>query len=290
MESGRQLAEFLRARRSVVDPSDVALPLSPSPRRVAGLRREEVAMLAGISSDYYLRLEQAREHHPSPAVLEGLTRALCLDAAAAAHLRRLARPPIRGTLRLDNSVSPSLIALIESMPTIPTYLLNRYLDIIYVNRLAPLLSPGFRVGNNLLKLTFHPAVPRDAYWRATARRTIGYFRSSVDPLDEGPELAQLLSELHALDPEFTAIWNLHETGSSSGYPSAFHHKAIGSVELRYQTFDLPGTGGQMLGMFLPPPGGPSAEKLQMLALLADDLQAAEGVRPAPRKTGTTTAE
>ncbi len=289
MESSRLLADYLRARRRMVEPVDVGLPPGPGQRRVPGLRREEVAMLAGISGDYYLRLEQGRELHPSTTVLEGLARALRLDATSAAHLRRLARPPLNATAALDNTVSPSLRALIESMPTIPAYLLNRYLDIIYVNRLAGLLSPGFRVGNNIVKLMFHPAVPRDALWATTARRGVAYLRSSVDPLDEGPEITDLLTQLRAMTPEFDELWDLHETGEPAGNPSVFSHVAVGPIELRYQTFKLPGTGGQILGMFVPAPGGPSADKLEMLSLMTE-LSADEGGRLAPRQTGTTTSE
>lgn len=269
-----------------MSPHDVGLRQTPSLRRVAGLRREEVALLAGISSDYYLRLEQGRELHPSSAVLTGLTRALALDRNAAAHLHRLARPPLIGMPRPDEPVSASLLGLIASLPSIPAHVVTRYLDIIHVNRLARLLSPGFRVGNNLVELLFHPAVPRDAAWHTTAVRAVAYLRSSVEPHDEGPRITQLLEGLHAMDPEFTRLWRRHDTGTPSGHPSTFRHPAVGSLELRYQTFDLPGTGGQSLGMYIPAPGSASAEKLAMLSLLADDPDRL-GDRVTPRETGDT---
>jgi transcriptional regulator with XRE-family HTH domain len=287
MERLSPLAQFLRARRGMVDPEDVGFPRGRSPRRVAGLRREEVAMLAGISADYYLKLEQGRELNPSSAVLDGLIGALALDADGATHLHRLARPAVGGTT-WPEIVSPSLVGLITSMPSIPAHVVNRYLDIIYVNRLGEMLSPGFKVGNNLVKLTFHPDVLRDAYWRLAAPRAVAYLRASVDPHDDGPKITTLLGELRAMATEFQPLWARHETRMPAGHPSTFSHPDVGSMELRYQTFDIPGTGGQAVGMYVPAPGSPSAEKLQMLSLLAGQT-AAEPDRVAPRKSGGTTS-
>ncbi|MFK4835432.1 helix-turn-helix domain-containing protein [Microbacterium sp. ZW T2_14] len=287
MEGVNPLAQFLRARRSVLEPGDVGLPRSHSPRRVPGLRREEVAMLAGISADYYLKLEQGRERNPSTAVLEGLVAALALDADGAAHLHRLARPAV-GRSAPPETVSRSLIGLITSLPSIPAHVVNRRLDIIYVNPLGQMLSPGFRVGNNLVKLTFDPDMPRDAYWRLTAPRAVAYLRASVDPHDDGPAMASLLDDLRAMDPEFEGMWRRHETRMPGGHPSTFRHPSVGSIELRYQTFNLPGTGGQALGMYVAAPGSPSAEKLQMLSLLAAQTPG-EGDRGTPRKSGGTTS-
>jgi transcriptional regulator with XRE-family HTH domain len=270
----------------MVEPEDVGLSRSPSPRRVIGLRREEVALIAGISTDYYLKLEQGREGNPSATVLEGLATALALDADGVIHLHRLARPSIVQAAMPDDAVSPSLLGLIRSMPSIPAHVVNRYLDILYVNSLAEALSPGFRVGNNLIKLMFNPLVPRDAYWRATARRAVAYLRASVDPHDSSPRIERLLDELREMDSEFEAMWQRHETSSPAGNPSVFSHSVVGLVEVRYQTFDLPGTGGQVLGMYIPAPGGPSAEKLQLLSLLASQRQV-ETDRVTPRKAGDT---
>lgn len=287
MEALNPLAQFLRARRSLVEPATHGLHGNRSPRRVSGLRREEVAMLAGISTDYYLRLEQGRELHPSTTVIEGLVAALALDRDGAGHLRRITRPsapvaPVSG----HETVSPSLIGLITSMPSIPAYVVNQRLDILYVNRLGRMLSPGFRMGNNLVALVFDPAVPRDAHWRLTACRTVAYLRASVDPHDRSPGLAALLDRLRAMDAAFQPIWERYETRMPTGHPATFAHPEVGSIELRYQTFDLPGTGGQALGMFVAAPGGPSAEKIQLLSLL-DATDPDQSDRIAPRKTGGT---
>jgi len=243
-------------------------------------------MLAGISADYYLRLEQGREAHPSPAVLEGLVRALALDADGAAYLYRLTRP-VASTPRPE-TVSPSLIGLITSIPSTPAHVVDRFLTILHVNPLAELLSPGFRVGNNLVELVFHPDLPRDASWATTARRAVASLRASVDPHDSGPEITALLTRLRAADPAFGPLWDRHEARTPAGHPATFGHPQYGTIELRYQTFDLPGTGGQALGMYVPTPGSSSAEKLQMLSLLVG-APTAESVRVAPRKTRGTPA-
>ncbi|WP_062464840.1 MmyB family transcriptional regulator [Demequina soli] len=288
MERLGPLAQFLRARRALVQPEAVALRRGASARRVDGLRREEVALLAGISTDYYLKLEQGRELHPSTTVLDGIGRALALEPHLLLHLHRLARPPLAPAPRTDGAVSPTLLGLIRSMPGVPCHVLTRRLDLVYVDPLAERLSRAFRVGGNLVAMVFRPEAPRTAAWHVDARRAVAYLRASVDPHDDGPEIARLLDELRALDPEFEVLWELHESGVPNGAPTFFAHPEVGTMELRYQAFGLPGTGGQSLGMYVPAPGGPSAERLQLLAQLVDD-ESLLGDRGAPRKPGATTS-
>ncbi|WP_062388964.1 helix-turn-helix transcriptional regulator [Demequina iriomotensis] len=288
MEKAGPLAQFLRARRAMVQPEAVALTRGSSARRVDGLRREEVALLAGISTDYYLKLEQGRELHPSSTVLDGIGRALALDAPLLLHLHRLARPPLTPMAPPDGTVSPTLLGLLDSMPSIPAQVLNRYLDILFVNPLAERISPAFRAGGNLVKLVYRPEAPRDAGWRVDARRAAAYLRASVDPYDDGPEITHLLADLRKLEPDFESIWELHESAVPAGAPTFFHHPEVGVMELRYQVFDLPATDGQSLGMYVPAPGSPSAERLQLLSQLTYE-RSREGDRAAPRKAGGTTA-
>jgi transcriptional regulator with XRE-family HTH domain len=266
MSSEHLLAEYLQARRRLVTPQEVGLLDEPAVRRVAGLRREEVARLAGISSDYYLRMEQGRELHPSAAVIEGLTRALRLDPDGAQHLHRLARPPLGSVPALDDSISRSVMTMLESMPSTPLHLVNRYLFVLYANPIAQALSAGFRTGNNLAAMLFDPAVPRDSAWRRSARRGVASLRASVGPEDDGPEITDLLARLHRMDPVFTELWNRHDIVQTSGHPVTFDHVSVGTIEVRFQTFIVPGTGGQKLGLYLAAPGSPSAEKLELLSL------------------------
>src|SRR6201981_155791 len=143
METASALASFLRARRELVKPADVGLPDSPR-RRVEGLRREEVAMLAGISTEYYLRLEQGRDHQPSDQVLDGLARALQLDEDAASYLRELARPaPRRRRRSVPERFDPAMQTLIESWPLTPAFVVNRNMRILASNTVARALSRFF---------------------------------------------------------------------------------------------------------------------------------------------------
>src|ERR1700757_3405219 len=154
------LGDFLRARRQQVRPEDVGLIPGPR-RRVAGLRREELAMLAGISAEYYLRLEVGRDKHPSPQVIDALARALRLDAKATQHLRHLAAPPERDTPDLEAQAYAFAEVIDEfSMPAI---LANRYQDVLAANPLARALSPGFTPGQNFLRWRLLDPAARELY-------------------------------------------------------------------------------------------------------------------------------
>jgi transcriptional regulator with XRE-family HTH domain len=154
METASALAAFLRARREVLKPADVGLPDSER-RRVEGLRREEVAMLAGISTEYYLKLEQGRDHQPSDQVLEGLARALQLDDDAASYLRELARPaPHRHRRSVPEKFDPTVQTLIDSWPLTPAFVINRNMRILASNGVARVLSRFFAPGQNILRAAF----------------------------------------------------------------------------------------------------------------------------------------
>ncbi len=154
METSRGLAAFLRARRELLKPADVGLPGSER-RRVEGLRREEVAMLAGISTEYYLRLEQGRDHQPSDQVLDGLARALQLDEDAGSYLRELARPaPRRRRRSVPERFDPMVQTLIDSWPLTPTFVVNREHDDIGVQPDGPSALTLFTPGENILRAAF----------------------------------------------------------------------------------------------------------------------------------------
>ena len=154
METTRGLAAFLRARRELLKPADVGLPDSER-RRVEGLRREEVAMLAGISTEYYLRLEQGRDHQPSDQVLEGLARALQLDEDAGNYLRALARPvPRRRGRSVPERCDRAVQTLIDSWPLTPTVVVDRNMAILASNRMARAVSHLFTPGQNILRAAF----------------------------------------------------------------------------------------------------------------------------------------
>jgi transcriptional regulator with XRE-family HTH domain len=154
MPSNTALGEYLRARRELVRPEEVELP-AVGRRRVPGLRREELAMLAGISSDYYLRLEQGRDHHPSAQVIDALARALRLDDEATAHLRALAQPTSARPRTGEAERAPdSITQLIASWSDTPAFVQDRHMDVLAANALASALSPVFSPGVNLVRATF----------------------------------------------------------------------------------------------------------------------------------------
>ncbi|MGW0212536.1 MmyB family transcriptional regulator, partial [Streptomyces sp. NPDC003233] len=163
MDRTNALGEFLRARRALVRPEQVGLP-GGGLRRVPGLRREEVAMLAGISSDYYLRLEQGRDRNPSVQVLQAIAGVLRLDADATAHLVGLAQdrpgPGVRSGRRTQQ-VPASLLQLIDGWPRNPAYVQNRYTDCLAANALATALTPNYRPGVNLLRAVFLDPAERE---------------------------------------------------------------------------------------------------------------------------------
>lgn len=182
------IGEYLRARRELVRPEDVGIPQLGSRRRVPGLRREEVAMLAGVSSDYYVRLEQGRDQHPSQQVLDALARALQLDDDAAAHLNRLANPPSRRR-RMNarpEKVPAGILQLIESWSQTPAYVQGRYMDVLAVNPLATALAPYYIRGENLVRAAF-PRV-RDMYrdWEQITETTVAGLRALIGPDVDDP--------------------------------------------------------------------------------------------------------
>ncbi|TIH37370.1 helix-turn-helix transcriptional regulator [Subtercola vilae] len=258
------LAGYLTARRQLVTPEQVGLPAPTTHRRVPGLRREEVAMLAGISSDYYLRMEQGRELSPSPTVVDGLIKALCLDGDAALYLHEIARPSLGATRQSDALLSASTMELVESMRSTPVYVATRYLDILYANDLFDGLEPRLQVGQNIVKIIFEADRPRNEIWQSVASRAVAAFRSGIDPLDNSHELLTLLAELHQFD-YFSEYWERQDTFAASGMPIPAYHVTAGMLALRLLTFRIPATGGQVLGMYVAEPGSESAAKLAALA-------------------------
>lgn len=264
-----EFGAFLRSRRAATLPHDVGLP-GGGYRRVQGLRREEVAVLAGVSADYYTRLEQGRERHPSPQILEALSRTFNLDRDAKEHLYRLARivPTVRVYASLD-AVSPDLLRLMDNWPATPAYVLNRTLDILAHNQLARELHAGFDQADNLLRMVFLDPAGRQFFVdreRATHACAVNLrLAAGHDPND--PRLAQLLAELSG-NAEFQTIWNGREARGKSHDAKDFHHPSVGRLHLNYQVFDVRDAPGQRLTVYQAEPGSPSADALTLLGAIA----------------------
>jgi transcriptional regulator with XRE-family HTH domain len=268
METASALASFLRARRELVKPADVGLP-NGDRRRVEGLRREEVAMLAGISAEYYLRLEQGRDHQPSDQVLEGLARALQLDEDAATYLRELARPqPRRRRRPVPDRCDPAVQALIDGWPVTAAFVASRNMTILASNPVARALSRFFAPGENIMRAAFLEPELRTLYrdWEMLTTRIVPFVRAvlGAEPPDE--ELAELIGEL-GVSERFRTLWARHDVKHRFNGPTGFYHPQVGPLDLHYTILHLPDQ-RQILVTYHAEPGSPSEERLRMLPGLA----------------------
>jgi transcriptional regulator with XRE-family HTH domain len=268
MVSPGRLAEYLRARRATLRPEDVGLSIGTGTRRVAGLRREEVAILAGISTDYYLRLEQGRDVHPSDQVLDSLARALKLDDVATAYLRDLARPstgaPADGQ---GDVVNESTRWMIDSWPNTAAIVHNRYIDVLASNRLARALNPNYRPGiNSVLSLVSDPAERAfHADWEALAARSVSLLRIAAQSRGPDARLQALVAEGSRTSSLFREFWSRQDVIRVTDGTHLLHHSKVGALTLRYVRLPLAGTDGQSMFLYFAEPGTPSADALAELA-------------------------
>jgi transcriptional regulator with XRE-family HTH domain len=270
-----QLAQFLKARRARVRPEDVGLP-GIDRRRTPGLRREEVAMLAGISAGYYMRLEQGRDHRPSEQVLQALARALRLDDAATAHLFALGRsapPAAQARLAGDAGVSSDLQDLLDFWTT-PAFIHNRRLDVLASNAVARALTPLSEPGANLLRSWFLDLEDRERYddVEFVLTQAVAYFRASVGSDPDDPDAQKLVDELSLKSEAFRQIWARHDVQPGlSGEGPLYRHPVLGALRLRYRTFAVIGSEGHTLYVVSAAPGSRDAQALARLSTMVADL-------------------
>ncbi|MCK7624470.1 helix-turn-helix transcriptional regulator [Streptomyces sp. RS10V-4] len=255
------LGDFLKARRGQVAPADVAVPAGGR-RRVAGLRREELARLAGISEPYLVRLEQGVDRHPSLQVLRSLAQALRLDADAAAHLHALVGPAPAPPSRTE--VSADVHRLLDAWADRPAYVRDRRFDVLAANKQARALAPMYEPGSNLVRAVFLDPATRRLFpdWAEVAAQTAAALRAEADPRD--PETACLVAELET-DDEFRRLWMRHETRPARDELKRFMHPVVGSLALRRQALTVGGAEQQVIIVYQATTGSPSEAALARLS-------------------------
>jgi transcriptional regulator with XRE-family HTH domain len=281
MDDRTQLAEFLTSRRNRLDPDAAGIPIHGR-RRVPGLRREEVAQLAGVSVDYYVRLEQGRAAHPSESVLEAIARALQLDEVERSHLHQLARPaPARRRPPARERVRPGLRQLLERLETVPAFVLGRRMDVLAWNRLGASLHadfdglpPGER---NMARLIFLDPASVDHYpeWEQVARDTVGVLRGLAGRHPDDRPLAELIGELSMHSEQFRRWWAAGVVHRKTHGRKLIRHPVVGDLELHYETLQLPDAPDQMLVTYTAEAGSPSETSLALLASWAESAPISE---------------
>lgn len=266
--STSDLGPFLKARRGHVRPDDVGLP-GHAPRRVPGLRREEVAMLAGVSVDYYARLEQGRERNPSPSVLDAIAGALCLDTDQRDHLFRLAGLAPTSLVPVATAPPQSLLELLEAWPHTPALIIDRQLDVLAHNALAGALYSGFDLVDNLARMTFLDPVAAHFYtrWDRAAESCVANLRLALGYVASADAARRLVVELSAASAAFRHLWARHDVRGKTHDAKALRHRDVGELVLDHHAFDVKGSPGHQLVVYQAAPGSPSADKLRMLASL-----------------------
>ncbi|TDD50588.1 helix-turn-helix domain-containing protein [Saccharopolyspora elongata] len=275
MDDG-ELGAFLRSRRARLKPEDVGLVSYGVRRRVPGLRREELAQLAGVSVAYYTRLEQGQSRNASAEVLDAIARALRLDDTEQAHLRDLARP-VRAKRRTPRpeSVRPRLRHLLDSMDAVPALVIGRRNDVLAWNRLGHALLAGHlefgspnRVADqpSLSRMLFLDPHTRELYpqWTDEARGHVAYLRLVAGRFPDDPLIAGLIGELSMKSPEFAELWGRRRVRDCTYGCKQLRHPLVGPLELEYQALQVPDQQDQRLELFTAEPGSPSEAALRLL--------------------------
>ncbi|RCG21010.1 XRE family transcriptional regulator [Sphaerisporangium album] len=269
-EATSPLGEFLRARRARLRPEQVGLAIQGR-RQVPGLRREEVARLAGLSVGHYTRLEQGRELHPTRQTVESLAHALRLDEAAVVELYRLARPAERRR-RPDRveRVGPRVLWLLNDWTTAPAYVLGRSQDVLVRNPLAEALHSRFTFRGNMLHMIFLDPAGREFFrdWDVTARAALHDLRRLAREAPEEQRVRELIGELSISSPDFRRLWAGREPRGATVQGDRFFHPDVGELHLKTEIFPIVSAPGQRLIAQPAAPGSRSAEALALLGALA----------------------
>ncbi|MET3425007.1 transcriptional regulator with XRE-family HTH domain [Actinoplanes tereljensis] len=278
------LGEFLQWHRARVTPEQAGLHLYGDRRRVDGLRREELAMLAGVSSSYYTRLEQGQSRNASPQVLDALAAALRLDETARMHLHRLGTDgagPRRVRRPAVEKPEPGLLELLNALATVPAMVVGARKDVLAWNPLGHALFAGHLPADapaspaarpNIAKLVFLDPETRELFadWDAKARADVGCLRLFAGQFPDDPALAELVGALAVASPEFAALWADHRVTACTSSILELRHPLVGRITVTEQGLSTADPIGQRLVTYTAPAGSPSAEALTLLAQLVGD--------------------
>jgi transcriptional regulator with XRE-family HTH domain len=277
MDPSNDIREFLISRRARLTPQQAGLPDYGGRRRVPGLRREEVALMAGMSAEYYKRLERGIATGVSDAVLDGISRALQLDEAERAHLYDLVRAANEGTRARAQrptarklQVRPSLQQTIDAMSTVPVFVQNGRLDAVAANRLGrALFSEMFTEGHhpvNAARFVFLDPRAQAFYrdWKANTGQIVALLRAEAGRSPYDKALSNLVGELSTQSELFRKLWAAHDVRVHTTGSKSIHHPVVGDLDLTYEAMDLTPHGLQML-VFSAEPGSASHDGLQLLS-------------------------
>ncbi|MCY1144200.1 helix-turn-helix transcriptional regulator [Actinoplanes sp. Pm04-4] len=290
MAHNDELSKFLRVRRAALTPEAAGLP-APGGRRVPGLRRDELALLAGVSVDYYTRLEQGRPITPSEEVLDALATALQLDPAERAYLHTVGRasPARRRATSRAQSVRPGLLALIEQLGDTPAFVLGRRTDVLAANVTARRLLADFAAmparERNAARWLVLDEGARSLFgddWERVASDITGVLRMDAARHPDDPRTADLVGELSIKSPHFRRWWAGRKVVEFGQGHKTLHHPLVGDLSLRTEAMTFPGDPDQMLIVFLAEPASPSRHALDLLTAWTATASPQAGSREAGR--------
>jgi transcriptional regulator with XRE-family HTH domain len=288
VDNRKEVSEFLTTRRARISPQQAGIPAGAS-RRVPGLRRAEVAMLADVSVEYYAKLERGALAGVSDSVLDALARALQLDDAEREHLFHLARaasgPALRRPQRRSKplTVRPGLQQMLDAITAGPAFVRNGRMDILAANALGRAFwtdamdTPG---NGNIVRFNFLDPLARDFYpdWEGAADVSVAIVRTEAgrDPYDKS--LQDLVGELSTRSDEFRRRWGAHNVRHHGSGTKSFHHRAVGDLTLAFEGMELAGDPGLTLTVYTAQPGSVSEHNIRLLASWAATAQTVEPVR------------
>jgi transcriptional regulator with XRE-family HTH domain len=290
MADPTELGRFLRARRAGVNPTDLGLPAGAGIRRTPGLRREELAALAGVSIDYYIRLERGKETRPGPAVVDALAGALRLSDEEHGYLRELAAQAARRAPeprpKPSRAVRPTVRMLLESLRPCPAYVIDRTNDMVATNpgglRLMPGMADWPPRQRNTIRYTFLHPLARGLWpdWEAKAKNCVAHLRAVAGTDPDAPDLAALVGELIVKSPDFNRLWERYEVRTIGEGEKTFLHPLVGTITLQHEVMQLNGTDRQRVVAYMAEPGTPDHDAM----ILLDRIDVELGQPPAREET------